>query len=52
MFEGDDFVVGVGVGFDVEFGDEFVEECELVWVIEEDDLVGVIVGVVGGGGVD
>jgi len=47
VLEVDDFVAGVGVGAGVEFGDEFVEERDLAFVGEKDDLVGAVVGAVG-----
>ena len=52
VFEVDDLVAGVGVGFDVEFGDELVEERILAGVGDENDLVGAVVGVVGGAGAE
>jgi len=48
VLEIDDFIAGVGVGLDVEFGDQLVEERILARVGDEDDLVGAVVGVVSG----
>ena len=52
VFEIEDLVAGVGVGFDVELGDELVEERILARVGDEDDLVGAVVGVVGRAGAE
>ena len=52
VLEVEDLVAGVGVGLDVELGDELVEERILARVGDEDDLVGAVVGVVGGAGAE
>ena len=44
VVELEDVGAGVGVGFDVELGDEFVEERVLAGVGDEDGLVGAVVG--------
>lgn len=52
VFKVDDLVAGVGIGAHIEPGDQLIEEGVLARVGDEDDLVGAVVGMVGGGGAE
>src|SRR5580658_6970566 len=52
MLEVDDFVAGVGIGFGIELRNETVKKRILPSIGDQDDLVGAIVGGVGGGGAE